>query len=77
MAEKEEVKSPDISQHVFNSRFSWDMLCPLVNFYPCAPNAPFHIPPEKKIKVRGFFHIFRGVNWGNSALMGKTNEIKT
>ena len=67
MAKKEKAKSMDGSQHVFNSRFSRDMPCPLVNFYPSAPNVPFHIPSET-IKV----HSFRA-NWEHCALMGKTN----
>ena len=45
----------------FNSRFSWDMLCLLVNFYPCAPNALFHIPPEKKSKSAVFFMFSGGL----------------
>ena len=62
MAEKEKAKSLDNSQHVFKSRFSWDLPCALVNFYPSALSVSFHKPPEK-IEVHNFFHVFRGVNW--------------
>ena len=74
MAKKEKTKSLNNSQHVFKSRFSWNLSCLLVNFYPSAPNVPFHIPPEK-VKVHRFFFMFSGgeVKWENHALMAKTN----
>ena len=74
MAKKEKKKSLDSSKVVFNSRFSWYMPCPLVSFYPSAPSVSFHIHPEKHKKVHSFSHVFRGVNWENYALMGKTNQ---
>ena len=55
MAKKEKAKSLDNSQHVFNSRFSWDMPCP----YPSTPNVPFHIPPEKNQSPQ-FSSCFQG-----------------
>ena len=72
MAKKGKTKSLDNSQHVFHSRFSWDMSWPLFNFYSSAPNISFHISPAK-VKVHSFFHVFSGVNRENCALLGKTS----
>ena len=72
MAKKGKAKSLDNSQHAFRSRFSWDMSWPLFNFYSSARNVSFHISPEK-INAHSFFHVFRGYNWENCALMGNTN----